>query len=1626
MKKSLIALIFVLVAILAFGVVAIANEAEAKDITITYVKSQDTTSATTTLDTVAYAGGKQTVKAGEEFTLPLTADSSYVGQDGFQLVFYTEDGRTYKAGEAVSFDKDTKLFRCVAKECYTVSDVNYAMTNESIAAILMADITTNVGIDVRDQDMSALILNGHTINMTRNGDIIGNQRSGKQILGEGTLNVTSTDGKVGSYYVINSQGHGYNGTKNKSVVGRDVTINAPDFWLTQDWDGTNGHHPWIRIYGNIDVYGLMITTTGPTRTQLFEIFENAVVKINGPALYQCYYKSSNTQYYYNNHAIQTRIYGGTLYLPAEAENLSFWSDEYLEEFVVGSATYSPYEVTDTNRDSIKISGGSFVLPDNKVPAISSFLTEDCIQMMHDGGNGLVTNNNESTYYVPFHNKGAYKLVFSKYDGKNPAKLLVYDFAGNKTEYRYTSTKTADGKAIETLLIYEATVVDNGDGTTTTTYDKLTDDFVMVQGANFFVFKNAVTSADYKLQNLVANNTTFQVVVPAECEHNFAGEPVDATCAHAAYADYNCTECGHNVFFTWGEKLAHDLVLGEHIEATLTSLGSKSYECSMCGLAKTSPYNLDPSNLDVLVKIRLDDGTFEEITVKASEIFDFAASGSDSDFIYTLSAIKTFGDYKIRNIYGITIPKGIMFINIATQNYEKYNNVEYGVAELNIAEGAKVEVQNIGNLRRVEKITVGKNTDVVFCASCSYYNPNNERRDMQLINTIDLSAGNHSVVFMNSAFNGRSKIATLKLGENSSYEFKSSAFYNCAITSLVFPASNTYAKFGSSSFYGNDMESLVFPNGVDFTFGDSAFENCVTLTSVTFGENATYTLGNYTFRYCLIPKAVFAKNSTYTLGSQVFLNTALTEVDASAGNITLTMNNNAFNCTKDNKKYCELSVFKFGENSTYVISEGVFTYASFTEIVLAPNSNYTFKRYCINGTDNKNSFKTLDASADGITLTVEGESFRYHTAFDTLKINGKNGTYTFNTNAFMDTKIAEVTLGKGSTYVFNNCFNGSTPITKIDASADNLNVTVNAYGFGNKNITTLLINGKNGTYTFNSEAFRNSVFTELTLGEGSTYNFNSNCYSSTNNLQKIDASANNLTVIVANNVFNGKSAITSLDISGENSTYTFGQECFKNAKLTEVKFGANSTYDFGYLCFRDCSAIKTLDFTANNVTATFGNQAFDGRSTVTYIAFGENSTYTIGEYVFRNTAPTNDIVFSNTSTFKIGREAFRYADFASITFEDNINVEFTGVDAFKECDKAVTLYIGKNIAITNYPFRNLKALETLYIMEGVTHTSEYEFEYAGSSNYATPLYVYNHSLDLTFNKGMFKECDGIFLYTITDNIGTNGEVFANCGDTNGFKAWTVYLGLAHPLTNHVVDPDCVNIGLNTWIVDGTKCPCGSEAYFTETTVINKYEKKHNITADTAVDEAVTFTVTEIAPLGHDKLGEKTNIAYVSYLEKGAVSYICTRCNVEHSVEGDAAALFVFNGYSMPEDGRLRLSIGFIVNKEAIAEYELLAETSISYGVACAVADKLNGKAPLDETLEGVSVIKASVSKEFSSFDFVVSGFTAELLDLELVMAAYVTEGDATVYLQDIQTELPTSISVNKYLADKTPVIPEEQE
>jgi len=1511
----LLSLILVCLLAVTLTVAALAEGEEEQTITVSYMNDQDTTSDTTSLDKTAYTDGKQTVGVGEKFTLPTTSSNTYAGKDGFQLVWYTEDGRTYKAGQEVSFTKDTKLFRCVAKECYSMEDVNYAMRNESKAAILMADINTNSSIGVENQGRSVLILNGYTVNITRNGIGMGDQRSGKHIYGTGTINMTNPDGKVGNYYFFEMRSHGYNGSANKQVIGRDVTLNAPNYWLGADSDGSfNNHYPWLRIYGTVNCYGFLNMGSG-NRSPFIEIFETATVTVNGPRLF-----SDVTNKTCNYQAFDLRIYGGTFNLPAEAATEAFWSNDNVESLTStdGKNTYPNAGLNINNKDCIKVFGGTFNVEGGAAPAIDSFLENEYLGSIPSGGKGLLAKENTSTYHVCYMSRPGYTLAFEKYATEGtPAKLTVTDYVDGSlsgTYYYVFTTTTYDFEEKTVTTIDTITVYEDAEGTTVT--DKFALDFGM-NGA--VLFSNAITQKEYKLQ---ANEGSY-IVVPAGCEHSYTKTVVEASCKTQGSVTYTCTLCGHSTTTITEEKGAHAYEVTSDTAATATSLGNKTFTCKDCGVSIERAYTVDPTSLEVKVTVRHDDDTFEDITVLASEVFDFAVSGIEGAYIYTLSAIKEFDEYKIRNIYGITIPKGVMYVNITTQNYEKYNNVEYGVAVLKIADGANVDISNIGNLRRAETIVVGKNADVVFGASCSYYNPNNEKRSMQVIATIDLSAGNHSVKFMPSAFSERGTVASLKLGENATYDFGNYAFNKCAITEFNFPASNEY-NFGSYAFYGNDMTELVFPDNKDFTLPQSAFENCPNLTSITFGENSTYVIGNYCFLNCPIPTVVFSANSTYTVGTQAFINKSLTTIDASAGNMILTLNNNAFNCWFSNADNANVTSIKLGPNSTYYFAKESFARTDIETLTLAENSTYTFVEYCFN---NCTTIKAIDASAKGITATWNHSAMRNLSTLSSI-IFGEDGNHTLKGDSFNKTGITELVLANGSTYTFNEgCFN-STSIAKIDASASNINVAFKYRAFRDeKTLAQVLINGEDSTFSFENESFYNTAITSLTLGQG--------------------------------------------------STYTFGNYPFSN------------------------TAIASVDATASNVTATFKNGVFSGKTTLEYLAFGENSTYVFETNAFNGTNPTNDIVFSNTSTFTIGKEAFKDTDFATVTFEDNVNVTFTDHSAFNNCT-AKELYLGKNMKINNYPFKNFKYLEKLVIMDGVTCENTWFFENAGSADFSTPLVVYNHSTDLEFKEGMFNNCDGIVLYTVTDNIGTRNDVFKNCADGTGYKGWTVILGIPHALTQGQSDPTCTIPGGTNWVA----ADCGCGIVYREELSINVYENKHNIKADTEPARVDTYATDPISPLGHTK-GDFITIVYENgYLESGYAQYTCPVCaNAEGYYEEEANPIIVNYGYSVSTYGDAPSIVqGYGVDVLAFNAYKAVCP-SFAYGIVIAGNSSAEAVSPLK--VENGQIIKnnsQSIIKSFNDtpcdyFDIKLSFLTDKAKEQTLIFCAYIYDGIKLQYVEN---------------------------
>ena len=819
-KKFKVVLTVVAVIMSLFAVLAFTTTAEEKEITISYMDAHEPSSGTTSRDSKAYANGNQTVKAGEEFTLPTTANLSYVGEEGYQLVWYTSEGRSYKGGEKVSFTEDTKLFRAVLKEVYSVDEASAALASGSHGALLMCDINAgNAYLNVWGENYAILDLNGFTISFEKNGSIMGGQRSGKVVIGEGTFKVTNPDGKIGNYYVFECKGHSYNGDRNKVIIGKDVTIDAPNFFLAHDSDGsaTTGY-PWIRIYGTVNVHHILTRGGSTVGNPKIEFFEGCNVTINGPYLTVDRSKPTDTTIY-NHQSFEIRIYGGTFNLPAEAANESFWT---VDNIANQSA------LTNENKDLIKIEGGTFILPGNAVPAISEYLTADSVALMSNLYDFIKNNRANAEYEVTYQGiRNAYKIKLT-----NTGTLTVTDNMGTGLAgtYYYTATKNSGSTDFETIQIF-----DDADKTIPTTKFK----YGLI--GNTMLFGTPQMQTDYKLQALTANGVTYQVVVTAQCgnnaSHSFNSEAdatVEATCQHTAYANYVCSGCGYSAYFNWGETADHAFALANDKKATATTLGEKVFACSECSLSKTYPYTVDPTSLEITVVIRNDDGTFETKTVLASEIFDFAISGVEGAQIYTVSAVKPFGSYKVRNIYGITIPAGIMYVKITSQNYEKYQNVEYGVTEIIVADGANVSFLNIGNLRRVKTIKVGA-ANVTFGRECSYYTPSNEKRAMSIIETIDLSTPGATVYFDEYAFSGRTTIKNLLLADNSSYTFCYQAFNNGAINNLDLSKNSTY-DIKSEAFNGNDFLELIIPdNATNITMAGSPFKSCLT-TYMYIGKN----------------------------------------------------------------------------------------------------------------------------------------------------------------------------------------------------------------------------------------------------------------------------------------------------------------------------------------------------------------------------------------------------------------------------------------------------------------------------------------------------------------------------------------------------------------------------------------------------------------------------------------------------------------------------------------------------------------------------------------------------------------------------------------------------------------------
>ena len=145
-------------------------------------------------------------------------------------------------------------------------------------------------------------------------------------------------------------------------------------------------------------------------------------------------------------------------------------------------------------------------------------------------------------------------------------------------------------------------------------------------------------------------------------------------------------------------------------------------------------------------------------------------------------------------------------------------------------------------------------------------------------------------------------------------------------------------------------------------------------------------------------------------------------------------------------------------------------------------------------------------------------------------------------------------------------------------------------------------------------------------------------------------------------------------------------------------------------------------------------------------------------------------------------------------------------------------------------------------------------------------------------------------------------------------------------------------------------------------------------------------------------KNVTMEYARYDQIGGKVTRCDICNAVSTEE--APAIFTCLGYSTYVNGTGALTIGFLVNSEAIQNYKDVTGNSFGYGVFVALADSLGNENVFDENGNvAQGVINADLThNELLAIELKLLGFSTNKMDVKLVIGAYVytNDGENTEY------------------------------
>ena len=296
---------------------------------------------------------------------------------------------------------------------------------------------------------------------------------------------------------------------------------------------------------------------------------------------------------------------------------------------------------------------------------------------------------------------------------------------------------------------------------------------------------------------------------------------------------------------------------------------------------------------------------------------------------------------------------------------------------------------------------------------------------------------------------------------------------------------------------------------------------------------------------------------------------------------------------------------------------------------------------------------------------------------------------------------------------------------------------------------------------------------------------------------------------------------------------------------------------------------------------------------------------------------------------------------------------------------------------------LKSLETLYLPDSVT--------YMGAISEAKSLKTVTIPLGVTsLRSGQINWSPGVNKVIIHKGV---TSIDSNAFNMSLYINEFIYTGEATDSVVSVLNSYSGNVG-NT-VTFGNHC----QYYYDGVHIEDNNPCVVNCTRCGSVG----------VPEANPQHSEIVSIVYANYEANGEKLVSCQNEGCAYCVSTETDPLFVRRGYSAPEYDINGLSIAYVINGDAISEYEKVNGITLQYGLFAVLKSRLGENEIFDENGTAANGV---IAAELSTFGFVtmnlkIVGFTNEQKDAKLAMGAFVGEvgNDAVKY---------------SYLQDKAPI------